>query len=45
MEIRLAVPGNDLYAKRRAVSFEEAAVNTIEALRSQVEKDKAKVRG
>ncbi len=45
VELRLAVPGNDLYAKRRAVSFEEAAVNTIEALRSQVEKDKAKVRG
>ncbi|MBS1547885.1 MAG: ribosome-associated translation inhibitor RaiA [Bacteroidetes bacterium] len=45
VEIRLAVPGNDLFAKRRAVSFEEAAVNTIEALRNQVEKDKAKVRG
>jgi putative sigma-54 modulation protein len=45
VEIRLAVPGNDLFAKRRAVTFEEAAVNTIEALRNQVEKDKAKVRG
>lgn len=45
VEIRLAVPGNDLFAKRRAASFEEAAVNTIEALRNQVEKDKAKVRG
>lgn len=45
VEIRLAVPGNDLFAKRRAASFEEAAVNTIEALRNQVERDKAKVRG
>ena len=44
-EIRLAVPGNDLFAKRKAVSFEEAAVNAIEALRNQLEKDKAKVRG
>lgn len=44
VEIRLNVPGNDLFAKRRATSFEEAAVNTIEALRNQVEKDKAKLR-
>lgn len=44
VEIRLNVPGNDLFAKRRATSFEEAAVNTIEALRNQVEKDKAKMR-
>lgn len=43
-EIRLSVPGNDLFAKRKAVSFEEAVVNTIEALRNQVEKDKAKLR-
>lgn len=44
VEIRLSVPGNDFFAKRKAVSFEEAAVNTIEALRSQVEKDKTKLR-
>ncbi len=44
VEIRLAVPGNDLFAKRKATSFEEAAVLTIEALRHQVEKDKAKLR-
>lgn len=43
-EIRLAVPGNDLFAKRRAASFEEAAVNAIEALRSQAEKDKTRLR-
>ena len=44
VEIRLAVPGNDLFAKRKAVSFEEATVNTIDALRSQVDKDKTRVR-
>lgn len=45
VEIRLSVPGNDLFAKRRAASFEEAAVNAIDALRSQVERDKPRVRG
>ncbi len=44
VEIRLAVPGNDLFAKRKAASFEEAAVNTIDALRSQVEKDRTRAR-
>ncbi|MCL4282498.1 MAG: HPF/RaiA family ribosome-associated protein [Flavobacteriales bacterium] len=44
VEIRLSVPGNDLFAKRRAASFEEAAVNTIEALRIQVAKDKTRMR-
>lgn len=45
VEIRLSVPGNDLFAKRRAASFEEATVNAIEALRNQVERDKQRVRG
>ncbi|HQV53578.1 MAG: ribosome-associated translation inhibitor RaiA [Flavobacteriales bacterium] len=44
VEIRLAVPGNDLFAKRQGKTFEEAAVNTIEALRSQAEKTKEKSR-
>ena len=44
VEIRVAVPGSDLFAKRKASSFEEAAVNTIEALRSQVDKDKTRLR-
>jgi putative sigma-54 modulation protein len=43
-EIRLAVPGNDLIAKRRAASFEEAAINAVEALRNQVERDKTRLR-
>ncbi len=44
VEIRLAVPGNDLFAKRKGVSFEQAAVNAIDALRSQVDKDKTRMR-
>ncbi|HMN06569.1 MAG TPA: HPF/RaiA family ribosome-associated protein [Flavobacteriales bacterium] len=44
VEIRLSVPGNDLFAKRKGASFEEAAVNAIDALRSQVEKERNKAR-
>jgi putative sigma-54 modulation protein len=36
VEIRLAVPGNDLFAKRQGRSFEEAATDASEALRSQI---------
>ncbi len=36
VEIRLNVPGSDLFAKRRGRSFEEAVISTVEALRSQV---------
>ena len=36
VEIRLHVPGPDLFAKRRGKSFEEAVISTVEALRSQV---------
>jgi len=44
VEIKLNVPGNDLFAKRQGKSFEEAAISAVEALRSQVEKGKAKLR-
>ena len=44
VEIRLAIPGNDLFAKRQGKSFEEATVNTVEALRSQAERTKEKMR-
>ena len=44
VEIRLAVPGNDLFAKRQGKTFEEAAANTIEALRVQAERTKEKMR-
>ncbi|MBS1581943.1 MAG: HPF/RaiA family ribosome-associated protein [Bacteroidetes bacterium] len=44
VEIKLSVPGNDLFAKRQGKSFEEAAINTVEALRSQVERNKPRLR-
>ncbi|HLT74715.1 MAG TPA: HPF/RaiA family ribosome-associated protein [Ohtaekwangia sp.] len=35
-EIRLGIPGNDLYASRQCKTFEEATSKTIDALRSQI---------
>ncbi len=43
-EIRLEVPGNDLFAKRQSSSFEESTVGAVDALRSQVEKEKTRPR-
>lgn len=42
VEIRLSVPGNDLFAKKTAKSFEEATDNVTEALRRQIRKHKTK---
>lgn len=36
VEIRLNVPGPDLFAKRQGKTFEEAAIGAVEALRAQV---------
>ncbi|HEY0977897.1 MAG TPA: HPF/RaiA family ribosome-associated protein [Flavobacteriales bacterium] len=44
VEIRLAIPGNDLFAKRQGKTFEEAAIITVEALRSQVARGKSRLR-
>ncbi len=44
VEIRLNVPGNDLFAKRQGKSFEEAAVDAVEALRSQVDRARERPR-
>ena len=35
-EIRLAIPGNDLFAKKKAASFEQALDQVIHALEKQV---------
>jgi len=43
-EIRLHVPGNDLFAKRQCSSFEEATDEAIDALRNQIVKHKEKIR-
>lgn len=44
-EIKLAIPGKELFAKRQCKSFEEATDLAVEALRRQIKKYKEKVRG
>ena len=44
-EIRIHIPGNDLFAKKQCKSFEEAIDTSIDALKTQVKKHKEKVLG
>ena len=44
-EIRLAVPGTNLYARKHSTSFEEATDTAVEALRKQLKRHKEKLRG
>lgn len=39
-EIRLGVPGDDLFASRQTETFEESVVKTIEALKHQIGRQK-----
>jgi putative sigma-54 modulation protein len=41
-EIRLIIPGEDLFAKSQSESFEEATTATVDALENQITKMKAK---
>lgn len=41
-EIKLHVPGKDMFAKKQCKSFEEATNVAIEALRRQIMKEKSK---
>lgn len=43
-EIRLSIPGNDLFAKKQSKTFEEATDQAIEALRRQIHKHKDRVK-
>jgi putative sigma-54 modulation protein len=43
-DIKLAIPGNDLYASKQSKSFEEATDGAVDALRRQLIKHKEKVR-
>lgn len=43
-EIKLNIPGNDLFAKRQCKTFEEATDTAVEALRRQLKKHKEKIR-
>ncbi len=44
VEIKIHVPGNDLFVKRQCVSFEEATDECTEALKQQLKKRKEKSR-
>jgi putative sigma-54 modulation protein len=44
-EIKLLVPGADLFVKKQCKSFEEAIDAGVEAMRKQVQKHKEKMRG
>lgn len=41
-EIRLNIPGNDLFAERTCKTFEEAVDLSIEAIKTQIQKVKEK---
>ncbi len=44
VEIKLMIPGNEFFAKRQSRTFEEAADQSMEALRRQINKHKTKLR-
>ncbi len=44
-EIRINIPGNDLFAKKQAKSFEEAVDSAVDALKKQIKRRKEKVKG
>ena len=41
-EVKILIPGHELFAKKQCKSFEEAADLAVEALRKQVDKRKTK---
>ncbi|HLP55800.1 MAG TPA: ribosome-associated translation inhibitor RaiA [Fluviicola sp.] len=44
-EVKILMPGRELFAKKQCKSFEEAADTAVEALRKQVKKHKEKIAG
>jgi len=45
VEIKLEIPGNDLFSKKQAKSFEQAIDQSVESIRRQLKKVKEKQRG
>jgi len=45
VEIRLDVPGSDLFARKQSKSFEESTDSAVAALKQQILKHKEKLRG
>ena len=44
-EVKILMPGRELFAKKQCKSFEDAADTAVEALRKQVKKHKEKIAG
>jgi putative sigma-54 modulation protein len=44
-EIRIDIPGNDLFVKKQSKTFEEAVDEAVDALKKQIAKAKEKRRG
>jgi putative sigma-54 modulation protein len=44
VEIKLTIPGNELFAKRQTKTFEESTDLAVEALRRQIRKHKTKLK-
>ncbi len=44
-EIRVFIPGSDLFVKKQGKSFEEAIDQVMDALKRQVQKHKEKIKG
>lgn len=44
-EIRVLIPGSNLYVKKQSTTFEESTDTAVEALRRQLKKYKDKMRG
>ena len=44
-EIRLELPGNELFVKKQSKSFEESTDTAVDALKRQITKHKEKLRG
>jgi len=44
-EVRIQIPGNDLFAKKQAKTFEEAIDSTVDALKKQITRYKEKIKG
>jgi len=44
-EIKLIIPGNDLFAKKQSKTFEQATDTAVEALKKQITKHKEKIKG
>ncbi|MBY0477704.1 MAG: ribosome-associated translation inhibitor RaiA [Chitinophagaceae bacterium] len=44
-EIRLAIPGNDLFASSQCKTFEKAVSNAVEIIKEQLKRKKTKIIG